>query len=375
MKSATVILLFFYCSVYSQTTPFSGSGQSGSIPTGAAFLQIAGNARAMSMGNLDIATSADAYSIYSNAAKQAFIDSKYGFALNYTPWLSNWLDDIYLANLSGYYRFDDKQAISYSARYYSLGAIIFFGPRFTGQGRPTEISADIAYSRKINDNLAAGLTARYIYSNLAIGQFVDGAPILPDDALAFDISFMGTQDIAVHDAKLRWGVVVSNLGTALRYSSTMPKYFLPANLGLGSTMTFHFSEDHKLMFGMELNKLLVPTPNTVDDNGNAIPDFNEQSVASSWLSSFGDAGGGFTEEVSELNYSFGTEYWFRDAVVLRAGHFNEHLTKGARKHLTFGLGAKVEMVNLDVSYLKSFEEREPFDNTVTVSLSVDITKS
>ena len=353
-------------------------GRINTINTAVPFLRIAPNARSGGMGDLGVAISPDANAIFWNSSKLAFMEHEMGFSLTYTPWLKQLVNDIYLAYLSGYKKLDDNQALGVSLRYFSLGNIVFtdITGTETGQGRPNEFAIDVAYARKLSENIGAGINLRYIFSNLASGQTVNGININPGQAFAADINFYGQHDVEISDleTQLAWGVNVSNIGTKISYTDNAEnRDFLPTNLGTGVAWTLNVDDFNSIMIGVDINKLLVPTPDTIDtDPSNGIFDYKEQGIISGMLTSFSDAPGGFSEELSELIYSFGVEYWYDQQFAVRAGYFLESATKGNRKFFTVGLGLRYNVFGLDFSYLvPTSNQRNPLDNTLRFSLSFD----
>lgn len=95
------------------------------VQTGVTSLGIAPDARGASMGDLGAATDPDANSQFWNPSKYAFAYSQGAVSLSYTPWLRKLVNDIFLANLAGYWKLgtNDNQAISASLRYFSLGEV------------------------------------------------------------------------------------------------------------------------------------------------------------------------------------------------------------------------------------------------------------
>lgn len=353
-------------------------GRINTINTAVPFLRIAPNARSGGMGDLGVAISPDANAIFWNSSKLAFMEQEMGFSLTYTPWLKQLVNDIYLAYLSGYKKLDDNQALGFSMRYFSLGNIVFtdITGTETGQGRPNEFAIDVAYARKLSENIGAGINLRYIFSNLASGQTVNGININPGQAFAADINFYGQHDVEISDLEtmLAWGVNISNIGTKISYTDNAEnRDFLPTNLGTGVAWTINVDDYNSIMLGMDINKLLVPTPDTIDtDPSNGIFDYKEQGIISGMLTSFSDAPGGFSEELNELIYTVGLEYWYDKQFAVRAGYFNEHSTKGNRKFFTVGLGLRYNVFGLDFSYLvPTSNQRNPLDNTLRFSLSFD----
>jgi len=300
---------------------------------------------------------------------------------SYTPWLrSLGLNDVYLAYMSGYYNIDDLQTMGFSLRFFSLGDIQFTDEN--GEplaiGRPNEFEVAFAYSRKLAERFSAGVTAKFIYSNLAAGQSAPGGEVIETGtAGAADISFtyQAPIDLQNGESNLRLGLAVSNIGSKITYTASTVRDFLPANLGIGGAWEIDFDQYNRLTFTTDINKLLVPTPCVgpdCDEDNNGIEDYREESPIGAIFSSFGDAPGGFSEEMQELMYSFGLEYWYDQQFAVRAGYFNEHVLKGNRKYLTVGLGLKYNIFGLDFSYLvPTTNQRNPLDNTLRFSLAFD----
>jgi hypothetical protein len=351
------------------------------VTTAVPFLRISPDARAGAMGELSLATTPDASSSYFNLGKVAFNTSNAGVNLTYTPWLKKLVNDVYLASLSGYYKFNENQAISASLRYFSLGNIQFtdnFGNNIS-QANPREFGIDLGYSRKLSDKLGLGIGLKYIYSNLAGGTTIGSTSYKPGNAVAADLGLY----YAGHNSLGQgwgFGAALTNLGTKIAYTDNADqKDFIPANLGLGTTYTRVFDESNKVIFGLDLNKLMVPTPPiagnppTAQDTANLV-DYRSKSVISSWFSSFGDAPGGFSEEMKEFQISVGAEYWYNNQFALRAGYFYEDKTKGNRRYFTAGVGVKYNVFGLNFSYLVpsgTGSNQNPLSNTLRFSLVFD----
>lgn len=351
------------------------------------FLRISPDARAGGMGDLGVATSPDANSSFWNLAKTPFATNKYGVGLTYTPWLKDLgLNDVYLLSLAGYYQLDELQAVSGSIRYFSLGNIQFTdgaGNDF-GEGRPRELGVDLGYSRKLSDQLGIGIALRYIHSNL-VGNLADqNTTYQAGNAVAGDISLFYS---GVNESGQGWnfGAALTNLGSKIGYTKdATQKDFIPANMGLGANYTKVFDENNKISFGLDLNKLLVPTPPRYIDDGNPDSDslneiinenYRGKNVVGSWASSFGDAPGGFGEEMKEFQISVGTEYSYNDQFFARAGYFYENKSKGNRKYFTVGLGIKYNVFGLNFSYLVPSGagiSRNPLSNTLRFGLVLDL---
>jgi len=355
------------------------------VTTAVPFLRISPDARAGGMGDLGVATSADANSGFWNLAKTPFNKSQYGVGLTYTPWLKDLgLNDVYLLSFAGYYKLDDLQAISASIRYFSLGNIQFTdgaGNDF-GSGRPREFGIDAGYSRKLSDKMSLGIALRYIHSNL-VGDFADaGSTYQAGNAVAGDVSLFYTGADEAGQG-FNFGVALSNLGTKIGYTKdATQKDFIPANLGIGAAYTKVFDESSKIQFGIDAHKLMVPTPPklkggeaNVTADSTSIANYRTKGVLGSWFSSFGDAPGGFGEELREFQVSLGAEYSYNDQFFARAGYFYEDRTKGNRKYFTVGLGVKYNVFGLNFSYLVPSGagiNRNPLSNTLRFGLVLDL---
>jgi hypothetical protein len=338
------------------------------VTTAVPFLRISPDARAGGMGDLGLATSPDASSSFWNLGKTAFNTSKGGLVATYTPWLKDLVNDVYLAAISGYYKFDEESAISASLRYFSLGNIQFtdnLGNEF-GSFRPREFGVDLGYSRKLSKKSGLGVGLKFISSNLANNITVGSTTYKTGNAVAADLAYYMD---GKNDAGNGWafGAALSNLGSKISYTSNATqKDFIPANLGLGTTYTKNFNADNKITFGVDINKLLVPTPPSEGD-AVALQNYRNKSVIGSWFSSFGDAPGGFSEEIKEFQFSVGAEYWYKNQFALRTGYFNEDRTKGNRRYFTLGLGVVYNVFGLNFSYLipsGSGVNRNPLSNTL-----------
>ena len=345
------------------------------VTTAVPFLRISPDARSGAMGDVGIATSADANSNFWNLAKTPFATNKAGVAATYTPWLKDLgLNDVYLASLAGFYKIDETSAVSASVRYFSLGNIQFTDNLGNDLStfRPREFAVDLGYSRKLSSKLALGVALRYINSNLASGT-INGNTYKTGSSVAGDIHLFhnGAKE---NGEGFNYGVTLSNLGAKISYTSdATQKDFIPANLGLGGAYTKVFDESNKLTFGVDLHKLLVPTPPSVGDSA-GLADYRKTGVVSSWFKSFGDAPGKFSEEIQEVSLSAGAEYWYNNQFALRAGYFYEHPNKGNRKYFTVGAGLKYNMFGLNFSYLLpqgSGVNRNPLSNTLRFSLVFD----
>jgi hypothetical protein len=395
MKRTIVFVLSLACTVsaYAQAAIKKDGVAINTITTGVPFLRINPDARVGGMGDVGIATPADAQCVYANPAKLSFIDGErdFGVALSFTPWLKSLVNDIYLTSLTGYYKiYDDKkgspaervrkmQTIAVAVRYFSLGNITFTNDQGqeTQQFRPNEFATDLHYSRRLGKYFGLAASLRFVYSNLAGGQSVDGALIRPGIAGAGDISWYFQKkfyksETSFPQHNFSTGMNISNIGSKITYTSNTVRDFLPANLGVGFGYSIDIDAKNNVGFYTDVNRLLVPTPDTVDGNNNNIYDFREQSSIKGMFTSFADAPGGAAEEMREFNFGVGAEYYYNKMFGVRFGYFYEPRTKGNRQFLTAGLSVKYSIFGLNFSYLiPTSIQRNPLDNTLRFSLLFD----
>lgn len=355
--------------------PITGEPCGNAVTSAVPFLRIEPEARGGAMGDVGIATSTDANSMHYNPAKLAFAEKNFAISATYTPWMrALGLNDVYLAYLSGFVRVDKRQSVGFAVRYFSLGAINFTSEsgESLGTGRPNEFDLSLGYARKLSPKLSASLAGKFIYSDLASGQFIDGTAIKAGTAGAADLSFLYKTPIGSKEKTLSVGLAVTNLGSKITYTNSVNKEFLPANLGLGLDYTARLDEFNSLTFAFDLNKLLVPTPRPCDEDGDGIIDYKQVSSIRGVFSSFSDAPGKFPEEIKEITLGVGTEYWYDDQFSVRAGYFFEPRSKGNRKYFTVGMGVKYNVFGLNFSYLvPTSNMRNPLDNTLRFSLLFD----
>lgn len=359
--------------VVSPGTQANGS-QSNNVITAVPFLLITPDARAGSMGDAGVAVQPDANAMSINPSKLAFLDKPYGFSASYSPWLKNLVPDINLAYLSGFYKLDDRNAIGGSLRYFSLGEIQFVDINQQDQGvySPNEIALDMTYARKFDESFSLGTAVRYIYSNLASGQFSAGQETKAGTALAVDISGYFKKPTTMFGTKaiVSAGLNISNIGTKISYvGGGENRGFLPTNLKIGGASTFIIDDYSQFTFALDLNKLLVPTQPVYDTDGNIIAGRDpDRSVPSGIFGSFSDAPGGFKEEMREINIAAGMEYWYNQQFAFRAGYFYENPTKGDRRYFTVGAGLKYNVFNIDFAYLMANAQKSPLANTLRFTL-------
>lgn len=368
------------------------------ITTGVPFMLIAPDARAAGMGDIGVATSVDGFSQQWNAAKYAFSEAKSGLGLSYTPYLSRLVNDISIGYLAYFNRLSENSSISGSFKYFSLGDITLTqGPNDPGLNvKPNEFTADIAYTLRLADQFAMGVTMRYLRSDLRIDQIDPNARAA--GTFGVDISgYYQSEETAYKDFNGRWrgGFAIQNLGPKFRYDDGGRENFQPTTLRVGGGFDFIFDDYNKLGLTTEFTKLLVPTPPQLgtrieyeDVNGNGTFDEDEDVLVSEQnnviiagqdsdvgfmqgiFQSFGDAPGGFSEELREITWALGAEYTYQESFALRAGYFNESDDKGARKFFALGAGFKYTTIQIDLSYLFSASQvQSPLENTLRFSLT------
>ena len=360
-------------------------GQINTITTAVPFLLICPDSRAGGMGETGVASSPDVSSIHWNTAKLAFSNKNFGIGLSYSPWLRQLVDDINLAYLSFYKKVKDNQAFGGSLRYFSLGNITFTDNvgNVTGQFNPNEFAIDMAYSRKLGEEISGGIALRYINSNLTGGYEVGGARTKAGQSIAADISAYWTHDLEVADkeSNIAVGLAITNIGSKISYSETGTKDFIPTNLRLGSCFKMNLNDYNEVSFNVDFNKLLVPTPPAYERDsatGELIivaGKFPDVSVAKGMFQSFSDAPGGWKEEMQEIIWQLGFEYWYDKQFSFRAGYFHEAPTKGNRQFFTLGAGLRYNVFGLDFAYLIPTEQRNPLENTLRFTLSFEFDKN
>lgn len=377
MKKTIGIVLFILATtaslkVFSQAT----SSELNAIQTVVPFLTIAPDSRAGAMGDAGVATSPDCFSMHWNPAKFAFLDGKGGVGISYSPWLRSLVPDINIAYLAGYGRIDSKQVISGSLLYSSLGDIPFtddFG-NLQRDFRPNEFAIDAGYSRLFSEHFSGGIAFRFIYSNLTGGSYTGGTATKPGISFAADLSGYYHRNIEMFSKNgiIAFGLDFSNIGSKMSYTDSKQPDFIPMNMRIGTSGTINLDSYNKLTLTIDLNKLLVPTPPKYDLNGNIIAGMDPNvSVPVAIFQSFYDAPGGFKEELHEITYSYGVEYWYNNQFAIRGGYFYENATKGNRKYFTAGAGFKLNVISLDFSYLMPLYQNNPLAHTLRFSISFD----
>ena len=346
------------------------------IVTAVPSLSIAPDARAGGMGDIGAATTPDVNSQYWNAAKYVFMESDAGLSVSYTPWLRKLVSDIDLAYVAGYWKFDQRQALSASLRYFSLGDITLMDQLGIPQGsaHPNEVAIDLAYSRMLSDKLSAAATLRFIYSDLNNGiNLAGGTEMYPGSSVAADISAYYKTPITLQnvDGNLAFGINISNIGSKISYDQNETSNFIPTNLRIGGSFDYPLDNYNKISVSADLNKLLVPTPK-LNPTAADITAYNNLSPIAGIFQSFTDAPGGFREEMEEIAWSVGAEYAYNNQFFVRGGYYNENQYKGNRKYFTAGAGFKLNIFQLDCAYVIATSQSNPLDQTLRFSLSFDM---
>ena len=359
------------------------------IQTGVNSLNIAPDARGTALGDIGAATDPDANSQFWNPSKYAFAYSRAGVSLSYTPWLRKLVNDIYLANLSGYWKlgYDENQAVSASLRYFSLGEVTTnpIDGQIGQSLHPYEMAVDAGYSRKLSDSYSMGVVLRYIYSDLGFSDSYAGDQSTGASAFSADIAGYYTSYPIIGRNECQWslGFNVSNIGSKVSYNNGEDPAFLPANLKIGTAFTMPLADYHNLTFALDLNKLLVPTkpleseydmitPEGQKEYAEALEKWENMSSITGIFKSFSDAPGGMSEEIKEINWSLGAEYSYNSQFFLRAGYYHESAMKGNRQYFGLGAGFSLNVVRLDASYMIATAQTSPLDQTLRFTVTFDM---
>lgn len=344
---------------------------------------IAPDARAAGMGDVGVATDPDVNSQYWNPAKYPFCISRAGVSLNYTPWLRQLVSDMDLAYLSGYYRIGDYSAVSASLRYFSLGEVMTDYNGETGESsgmtiNPYEMSFDVAYSLMLSEKFSLAAAVRWIYSDLTYDYTDDTSP---GSAFAADIAcyYNDYINIGARECQLGIGLNISNIGSKITFGGDDNSEFIPTNMRLGLALMVPIDEFNRFTIAADANKLLVPTypkqeegESTEDYQQRVQKEYYDVSSISGIFKSFGDAPGGFKEELQEINWSVGAEYVYNDKFTLRAGYHHESENKGNRKYFTVGAGFRMSAFSLDCGYVIATAKSNPLDQTLRFTLGFDM---
>ena len=351
------------------------------VTTGVTTLSITPDARGASMGDLGAATEADVNSQFWNPSKYAFAYSQAGVSLSYTPWLRKIVNDIYLANLTGYYKIggNDNQAVSASLRYFSLGEVTYYENDVAGATiNPFEMAVDLGYSRKLSEKFSMGVVLRYIYSDMGGSNSIGES--MTASAFSADLSGYYTTFpiIGRNECQWSWGFNVSNIGSKVNYNDDNPA-FLPANLRLGTAFTFPLADYNNLTLALDANKILVPAKprsndpeywpdGEYDDNAytEALQDWKNKSSIAGIFDSFGD------NLAKRITYSVGAEYAYNQQFFLRGGYYYESKYAGNRQYFGLGAGFSLNVIKIDASYMIATAQNSPLDQTLRFTLSFDM---
>lgn len=360
------------------------------VNTGVTTLSISPDARGSGMGNLGAATDPDINSQFWNPSKYAFAYGKGGLALSYTPWLRKIVNDIFLADLTGYWKpgDSDSQALSASFRYFSLGEVTIGsqgGTTAVQTINPYEMAFDLGYSRKLSEKFSMGVVLRYILSDLSYTDEMSGETNTAASAFSADVSgyYVTYPMVGNNECQFTWGFDISNIGTKVSYDNGATYAFLPTNLRLGAQFMFPLADYNTLAVGLDLNKLLVPTmPREKDYDMETVEGqtayeeakqkWEDMSPITGIFKSFSDAPGGFSEEMKEINVSIGAEYAYNQQFFGRLGYNYENRMKGGRSYFAFGAGFSLNIVRLDASYMLATAQSSPLDQTLRFTLSFDM---
>lgn len=387
------------------------------ITTAAPFMVITPDSRSGAMGDVGAAISPDANTIFWNGSKMVFSEKDFETSISYSPWLKNLVDGINLSYLSGFAKVGDRHAIGGSLRYFTLGEITFTDENGTEirPFKPNEFALTAAYAFLMSERWSIGLNGKFIYSNLTGGITVGGGNTKAGLAGAADISltyFNKDLKVGKKDGEVSFAFVLANIGNKMSYSDNADRDFLPTNMRIGTAFKLNLDNYNSLTFGLDLNKLLVPTPPVYaeDEDGELIVNSEgdgyviasgkdpEVGVATGMFQSFYDAPGivarneagqmiqnddgsyqivknsRLKEEINEINIGIGIEYWYKDLFSVRTGFFREHPTKGNRQFWTVGAGLQYKVFGLDISYLTAFNQQHPLANTVRFTLQFKFNK-
>ena len=384
------ISFLIHSNIQGQISRSQLAGQQNVITSAVPFLTITPDSRSAGMGDAGVAISPDANSVHWNPSKLVFAEKPTGFAINYAPWLRSIVPDVHLSYLSGYSRINKNSVVGGSFRYFSLGNILFtdFQGNSTGNFEPNELAFDGFYATKLSDKMSLAVSLRFIYSNLTGTRTFNGTSTRPGIAGAGDVSWFYKDKLkkAKTPTSYAFGAAITNLGSKITYTVGENADFIPMNLRLGTAWTFDIDEFNSVTIAVDANKLLVPTrPLYLKSISNPAQDSflnNERviergmdpnvPVLQGAMQSFYDAPGGFQEEMKEIMYSVGIEYWYDKVLALRTGYFHEADTKGMRKYLTFGAGIRYNVIGVDVAFLAPIQRSHPLQNQLRFSLLLDL---
>jgi long-subunit fatty acid transport protein len=346
------------------------------ISSVAPLMMINSDARSAGMGDVGVATTSDASSIYHNSAKMAFNTSQYTVGVNYTPWLQNLVDGLFVGGGSFINRIDERSAWGANLRYFSLGTIDLYNESgiTTGSENPNELTAAVSYALKLSDYFSMGVALRYIRSDLSINSL--NKDISAINGFGVDVSGFyqsPEKNYGSFNGRIRAGFNISNLGPKVSYTSAQEN-FIPTRLRIGGGFDFILDNYNTLAITTEFSKLLIPTPPIRDASGDiTLGQDDNVGWVEGVFQSFSDAPWGGKEELDEITVGIGAEYLYNNSFALRAGYFYESEFKGNRKYFTMGGGLKAKAFNIDLSYLvNAASTYNPLESTLRFSLSFDL---
>ncbi|QES87947.1 type IX secretion system outer membrane channel protein PorV [Rhizosphaericola mali] len=350
------------------------------VSTSVPFLRVSPDARAGAMADAGLALSPDANATFWNSAKSVFAQSNSQLGLTYTPWLKDIAQDVYLVTAAGYTKINDNQAVTGGIRYFNLGQMQLTDAsgNLLQNTRPKEFSLEAGFNQKITDVLSAGVTFRYINSNLVSGA-INGSNYKAGTAFAGDISIF-YNNLNENGAGVTAALTASNLGSKISYTNdAQSKQFIPANLGIGIANTWVLDDLSKFTGTINANHLLVPSyPSYTNSDGStltdaqqdaydkSVADYYSYGVFQSWSKSFSN---------KAYSMSLGGEYSYNNQFFARAGYYWETKENGNRKYLTAGVGLKYSTFDLSFAYLApsgSGLNRNPLSNTLRFGVIFDL---
>lgn len=397
--------LFFTANVFGQGNgePKDASElQLNTITTAVPFIQITPDSRSGALGDAGTALSPSSSSFFWNTSMLSFTEDPSEISLSYSPWLQNLASDINLSHLAGFLRLNERNVVGGSLRFFSLGEIVFTDNEGaeTITHVPTEFEVLAGYAFKLNERFSLGLNGKFIYSNLTAGINVAGASTSPGLAGAADVSFSYLNNEIRYGGtggSLAFGLTLNNIGNKISYTTENERDFLPTNLKLGTALTFDLDPYNSVTWAVDASKLLVPTPPAMNSSGDIMSGYDPNvGVVPGMMQSFYDAPGALSrdengdfienpdgtyqvedgsklkEELTEIMIGTGLEYWYNELFAARAGYFYENINKGARQHLTFGVGLRYKLFGIDFSYLTSLQRNNPLQNTIRFTLRLHL---
>ena len=384
MKNLKMISFLFLVSLQSMAQAYTPVNTQRVLIGAFPFQNFTYDARSAALGEAGIAISPDANSALMNPAKLVFLNNKettdsskkaknVGVSLHYTPYYRNLIQgmNLYALNL---FQAKEKNAFGLGAKYFDAGSVEIYGDNreFIKNFKSKEFSINGFYSLKLrhNNSISAGL--KYIYSNLSAHSTTQSITTKPVNAVAGDLYFY-------HDGRekqqnitrwLNYGASLTNIGGKVSYGDYKHRTFQPTLLKIGAAQNLILGKKKSvLMFTVDANKLLVPTPSVRNINNEVIAGRNEENITGigTIFQSWGTAPYGLRETMREITYSLGTEFQFREFIYARVGYYSQNKRKGDISYLTLGLGGRFKDFGLDLAYLIPNKRNGVLANTFRVS--------